>query len=268
MRAEVLISKNSHRALGILRSMLDAAGESGVDAVETSRYSGDASRVLLLWGAGRRDNADAWRRHRLGGGCCVGFDLGYWGRSRAEGAVRLHINSRHPTQEQIASTPPFPRACCPTFVLREDSDPDGPILLVGLGNKSRAERGEQPEAWERAAFAALRQEFPSRKIEWRPKYRTERLVDAELPLAPDVPIDEALRGRSLVVCAHSNVALDACVAGLPVRCSDGIARTLYGKNESPSRAERLALLHRASWWNWHPSEAADIWKFIGRMVCG
>lgn len=263
MQAEVLIDKHSHRALGILRAMVDAAPAADVQARETQAHQG-RSPLLVMWGAGRSDHRAMWQQTLARGGHCVGFDLGYWGREKSVGCVRVHIDSRHPSQEQLARVHPRARLG-QKFALREDALPDGPVLIVGLGNKSRHMRGEQPEQWERQKFAELRREFPGRSVEWRPKYRLAPFR-APLPLAPDLPIEAALQGRSLVVCAHSNVALDACLAGVPVRCEDGVAHVLYSKGENPSPEQRLDLLNRATWWNWHPSEAKQLWDFIRCMI--
>lgn len=77
-----------------------------------------------------------------------------------------------------------------------------------------------------------------------------------------MPIDEALRGASLVVCRHSNVAVDACVAGIPVECDDGAAAALYRGNPNPTREQRAEFLRRLTFWEWRPDEAAQAWDWI------
>ena len=87
--------------------------------------------------------------------------------------------------------------------------------------------------------------------------RPKKVRHATLP-----PIEEALKGKSLVVCRHSNVAIDACIAGVPVRCEDGAAFALYRDFERPTRDERLGFLRSLAWWNWKPSEAGEAWKYL------
>lgn len=263
MHVEILNDKQGHRAQSILQAMIATARRAGFTFEVTSTYKG-CGELLMLWGAGRRDHMIAWADQLKRRKHCVGFDLGYWKREKEEGCVRVHIDTRHPNTSQVLRTSDVPKPGY-EFVLREDADPKGPIMIVGLGNKSRHMRDEQPEQWEQGRYLALRDEFPHHVVEWRPKYRV-RPFETTMRIAPDVPIVEGLRGRSLVVCAHSNVALDACLAGIPVRCDDGIAHTLYYRNEKPTRAERLQLLNRSTWWNWHPTEAPQLWRFIRQML--
>jgi hypothetical protein len=79
-------------------------------------------------------------------------------------------------------------------------------------------------------------------------------------------IKDVLRGCSLVVCRHSNVAIDACVAGVPVDCEGGAALALYAEHPQPTREHRVQFLQRLSWWQWRPSEARDAWQFVNRMI--
>lgn len=257
MRVEIWIGRASMKATRILEAMARSAPRFvSVDVTDEFRGRADA---LMLWGSRRSDHMIAWSQMRARGARCIGFDLGFWDRPNS---VRLHVDEHHTTPEQLAQSPSQSRR---TFELREDADPNGPIMLVGIGQKSlNAERAHMGD-WERSMYVSLRREFPNAEIEWRPKYSrvlAQPLPDKRLKLAPDVPIDEGLRGRRLAVCRHSNVAVDACVAGVPVRCTSGAAHALYARNERPSREERADFLARLSWWNWNPEEAKEIWKFL------
>ena len=78
------------------------------------------------------------------------------------------------------------------------------------------------------------------------------------------PIEQVLAGARLVVCRHSNVAVDAVIAGVPFECEDGAAYWLQGK---PYTVEnRLDLLHRLCWWQWTCYEAPAAWRFIKGML--
>jgi hypothetical protein len=113
-------------------------------------------------------------------------------------------------------------------------------------------------------LAKLRKRFPDRRIAYRPKR-----IETELPncssLAGDIA--DAIRGSSLVVCSHSNVAVDACFAGIPVECEDGATLALYRDNPSPTREQRLEFLRSLAWWNWSVTEASEAWKFIRAQLC-
>jgi hypothetical protein len=72
-----------------------------------------------------------------------------------------------------------------------------------------------------------------------------------------------MRGCSLVVCRHSNVAIDACIAGVPVECDDGAAFALYRNGPQPDENARREFLGRLAWWNWggtRPPRRGDSWR--------
>ena len=220
----------------------------------THTYTG-AHRHLVVYGPGTAYRSAAMETHKLKGGVVFGFDMGYWDR---EDSMRLFIGPNHPTVEQIQASPTSPRR---TFDLREDADPNGPVLLVGLGRKSVKYLGYDDFEWETQALEMIRQQYPGRKVLWRPKGTTP--VDFKgLPVSHGIPITQALQGCSLVVCRHSNVAVDACVAGVPVHCEGGAARWLYHSGINPDRDLRAQFLARLSWWEWHRKDMESLWQWI------
>jgi len=244
------------KATRMMKAMVAAAPPS---AAVVRRYTGER-RFLMLYGPGSATNLPTIQRHVAMGGMVAMWDLGYWGRPDA---LRLSIDALHPTPQQIAMSPAAGRR---GFELREDADPNGPILLIGLGVKSVYAYGlKRAHAWEEAKVRELRERFPGRRILWRPKGdRSIPLLD--LPLLHGMPIADALRGCSLVVCRHSNVAVDACIAGVPVECEDGAAAALYRGNPSPTRAQREDFLARLTWWNWSRMEAPAAWAWIQQVT--
>lgn len=230
-------------------------------SVVSDRYQGTHC-ILVLYGVGSPERRRIWRAHRERGGEVVMWDMGYF--DRGEGAMRLAITSLHPTAEQMNRSPALGRR---DFVLREDADPAGPVLLVGMGEKSLPLYGLRPLQWERTAVARIRSERPGCDIVYRPKGRPLRSLPG-VRRDTGAPIEEALAGASLVVCRHSNVAVDACLAGVPVECEDGAARALYDATPNPTPEQRAAFLARLSWWNWKPEEAEQAWAFIaGNTTC-
>lgn len=247
----------SAKATRMVRAML---AEAPPKTVACSRYIG-RRRGLMLYGPGSPEKLPMVRRHLKAGGRVAMWDMGYWER---RDAMRLSIDGLHPTAEQLALAPPGPGRR--SFDLREDADSAGPILLVGLGPKSVFAYGlGHLHAWERAKVADLRLRYPGREIVWRPKGR-QPLPLMDLPLRHGMPIEDALRGCSLVVCKHSNVAVDACVAGVPVECEGGAALALYGETPAPTREQRAELLRRLSWWEWSRFETEAAWRWIKRVT--
>jgi hypothetical protein len=233
----------------------DAPNETDV----VPRYAGKR-RCLMLYGPGSREKLPIVRRHLKFGGRVSMWDLGYWDRADS---MRLSIDAMHPTSQQIARSPTNGRR---RFELRDDADRDGPILLIGLGPKSVFAYGlGLVHSWEMAKVAELRRRFPGREILWRPK-GDKPLPLLDLQMRHGMPIDEALHGCSQVVCRHSNVAVDACIAGVPVECEEGAAAALYRGNPAPTREQRMDFLNRLTWWNWSRFEAADAWMWIEKVT--
>jgi hypothetical protein len=68
-----------------------------------------------------------------------------------------------------------------------------------------------------------------------------------------------LKKAGLVVCRHSNVAVDACRVGAPVVTQDGAAASIYPRRlskyqEQPSQEVRQEFLERLAWWQWSVDE--------------
>lgn len=252
--------------MNILDRMIKAAP---LPIIKTQHYSGNHD-LVMMWGVGRLEHNMAWDKQIAAGKHCIGFDLGYFDRPEwkdTETHYRLYIDSKHPTAEQL-SRESSPRAGR-TFTLRNDYDPNGKVMIIGLGKKP-SDVSNRTKTWEQVTYEKLLKEFPKEDIVLRPKYaRTIKPVNAEgIPVSPDVPIEEGLKGVRLVVCRHSNVAVDACIAGIPVRCEAGAAYSLYKDNENPTPEQRLQFLNRLSWFDWLPHEAKDIWAFALKQIYG
>lgn len=243
----------------MLKAMAAAARAAGDQVVETRKYQG-ASEWLVLFGVGADVNNLARKAQIARGGRALLWDLGYVERQKVVGHLRMSINSDHPPQ-YFDRTPCDPRRFDALgVVLREEHDPAGPILLIGLGRKSRAYLG-QPN-WEQKNYEALAARFPGKRIVYRPKGED----DLVLPCAKDgtTPISELLRGAALVVCRHSNVAIDAAIAGVPFEAEDGAAVWLQRREFTPEN--RIEFLRRLAWWQWRSTEAAQAWAFTKEIA--
>jgi len=259
MRCEVLLQpRTALRGEKMLSSMVEASARAGVECiVSTGEWRGLAP-LLMTYGLGHLQRRPWQEAHKRGGGRLIGWDLGYWNRDVPLAfSMRLTIDDDHP--HRLVRDEPADRWEAAGIVLREDANADGPVVLVGLGKKQRALMGSRTQEWERRQAAALRRRFPDREVVYRPKRGGDELPGFRTMQGE---IEQVLRGASLVVCHHSNVAVDACIAGVPVECEDGIALALYRGNPAPSREERLRFLRSVAWWQWTPLEAARAWEFI------
>lgn len=255
---EILIPPSSSpSALAMLYALRDV-----MDCRVTSAYTGK-SEVLVLYGVGAPDRDLARKAHVASGRHVVCWDLGYFGREKVTGYLRCSIDHEHP-QGWLDRTPnDASRWDALNIALREDADPRGPILLVGLGRKSRSYL--RAENWESERLVLLRKRFPAAEIIYRPKLASEHLP-LDCRTDADTPIERLLRGASLVSCRHSNVAVDAIVSGVPFECDDGAATWLRGK---PFTADnRLDFLRRLAHWQYRPNEAGEAWQFLRGMLRG
>lgn len=241
------------RAAEALRGLARAAAGAGLDVVPTDTYQG-ASPWLLLWGPGAPARGAIMRQHVAAGGHAIALDLAYWNRGLK---ARLTIDAPHPQALVM-------RRDLPETRLRADrppiSDswwrPHGQIIVAGIGRKAQAQYGaDWIEAWETQMVADCRARWPLRDVIRRPK-----------PLTPGMP-DNDLRGASLVVTWHSNIAVDAIRLGIPAVCRDGAAAAVC-PSELPDdprpldQAVRQRFLANLAWFQWAPSESAACWKFL------
>lgn len=262
MRCEVLLQLDMVlRGKKMLRAMMEAGEQAGVTIIESRRYTGDCE-VLMSYGLGHPVRRIWTSEHVRNGGRLIGWDLGYWHRDvPCAFSMRCTLDADHP-QKWIRPEPGdrFERS---EIKLRHDAKADGPIVLVGLGRKQRVHMGMHGQEWELRKLKEIRDRFPGREIVYRPKTPEPM---GKVRVMSDIPIELVLRGASLVVCHHSNVAIDACIAGVPVECEDGAALALYRGNPNPSPDVRLAFLQSLAWWQWTPQEASDAWGYLrGRM---
>lgn len=243
----------------MLKALVVAARAAGDKVIETTSFRG-GSDWLVLFGVGAEVNHKARRAQIAAGGRVLHWDLGYIGREKVVGHLRMSIDTDHP-QQWLEKTPgDGSRLQRLNVVLREDADPAGPILLIGLGQKSRAYL-RQPQ-WEQMTFQKLRQRFPSARIIFRPKGNDDLRLPCDVD--PSTPIADLLRGASLVVCRHSNVAVDAAIAGVPFEAENGAAMWLKNRDFTPEN--RIEFLRRLAWWQWKSKEAAQAWAFAKQVV--
>lgn len=250
----VLNAEQSKTARTLMRGLIDGARTAGLAVTVTEHYAG-AAPWLVLWGVGRAEFMVARKKHLATGGRLIHWDMGYIGRGKVDAHCRVSIDDFHPWR-WLDRTPSDPSRLAAFDVrLREDASPAGPVVLACMGPKS-LEMLQVP-AWNDRAAAALRARFPGVTIVRREKPKS-RYVDVP-------PIEQVLRGARLLVCRHSNCAIDAAIAGVPFECEDGAAYWLAQREFTPEN--RLDFLRRLCWWQWRHDEAPLAWEFIKEMLC-
>ena len=249
----------------------DGSWRAGLRPKITPQYGGECL-WLSMSGVGHPLYNAARNKHIESGRPVALWDMGYLGKSKnlADCYVRVSINTDHPTHAAMDLTDPNPsrweKLCFEIDGPGSSYDPDGHVLVLGMGPKFHDYMGEH--SWEIDALQKAAKRFPGRRIVYRPKPRSktksgERLdtVDWE-DRSEWVTLKKALSGASLMITRHSNAAVEACVLGIPVECDGGAAHWLYHRNPNPSESERLDFLYRLAWWQWQFREMGDAWKFL------
>lgn len=273
IQVEVLVGAMSGRGRCMMQALLDTARRAGVDAVRTENYQG-IRPILLTYGLGDASRFEAWKRHRSSGRHAIIADCGYWSRkgSRKDLSLqRFAIDAMHCDDLLFRSAARPDRLRQYGAAAKDFWNPDGPVVIVGQGPKGCLNSGYGRGQWEAKALDIARRRWPEKRIWYRPKVRREGFPDlAGADAVKTEPnINEVIHGASLVLCQHSNVAVDAIVAGVPVLAEAGAACALvgYGLERQPrifSIPERQRFLEHLAAWQWTPEEAANgmVWPFL------
>jgi hypothetical protein len=274
MRFQVLITpRMMPGGAKLLRCFVDGARRAGIDVKAVTHYRFMKDTVLVTYGMGGADRLPYAMDQLARGGRLVVFDAGYWHRklSDMQRCYRVSIDGLHP----------------PTLIMRggyrgadrwnesglsitHGGDATGPVLLVGNAPKSIAIGAM---GWTQDMAVQIRATFPDRQIAFRPKPKKPAEKGIDYDSLSTGNIDMEVAKASLVVCRHSNVAVDACRSGVPVVCQDGAAAAIYPRTlataaNQPDTATRREFLHRLAWWQWSPAEclAGDIWPWLTEVL--
>lgn len=257
------------RGAEMFRALIGAAGAAGGEVIETTAYRGDAP-WLLVWGPGAPARRDAIRAHVAAGGRAIALDLAYWHR---ESKVRISFDAPHPQALVMRKALPVTRLVADQVAVTNEWNPDGPVVIAGLGDKARVQYGAGTvDEWERDMMRVCAARWPKRII-YRPKKVASPIPSWASHVNRDPSIASALRGAALVITWHSNVAVDAIRMGIPVVCRDGAAaavcRSTVDDRPLPLAVDvRDRFLANLSWYQWGntPKEALGCWKFIQEVL--
>lgn len=258
LECEILVGGPPTVGKDMMVALADAAPKG---CVARDNYVGDRE-VLFIYGASHYvERLETMRAHMLKGGTVIAWDKGYWQR---ENSLRFSVNALHPTSALLDCAPYTVRRL---ITLREDFNPDGPIVLIGHEVRGESWYSSKDGEWERKALEMIKDRWPHKEVHYRPR----NIPFLELPdtiLRIDGGIEDVLRGAAMVVCRHSNVGVDAAIAGIPVMCEEGAASVLYADGPYVSTEQRREFLQKLGWFNWAIPEARQAWRFIGRLLKG
>lgn len=159
----------------------------------------------------------------------VYIDLGYWQRRlkhKHDGYHKLSVNSRHPTayfQNRQHDDSRFKKLDIDIQPWRKTGNY---VMLAGMSAKASAAEGFAQEQWEKEA-AKLIQSFSKYPIHYRPKpsWSDARQISGTI-FQRSMELNQALAGCHAVATHHSNVAIDAILAGVPAFCEQGVASVM------------------------------------------
>lgn len=255
------------RASGHFAALRQMAPRAGVTVHETGAFRG-GSDLLLLWGPGGEGRKAVMDRQRAAGGHSIVLDLAYWQR---DVKARVSIDAPHPQAWVMKKDWPRARFLADGVKVSNAWNPKGPAIIAGIGRKARAQYGSDTAYdWEMSMVAACRAQ--GRKVYYRKK-------QADAPTPHDVPlmgsggpIEDALKGASVVLTWHSNVAVDAIRMGIPVVCRDGAAAAVC-PSELPVEPQPLPVevrdkfLGNLAWFQWQPvNEATAMWTWLQELL--
>lgn len=233
-RVAIYFATHNNRSTLIGRAMYEGAVRAGAKAELLPSTAYRSSRyhpfdVAIFYGlAAGLDRIFADYRERAK---AVYVDLGYWNRrkrTRWDGYHKVAVNSRHPTEYFQRRRHPANRFEVHGCPIREWRESGRHVLVAGMSAKAAFAEGLQPHEWERETIARLR-ELTDRPIIYRPKPNWDGAKPIEgARFDRETSLEDALTNCHAVVAHHSNVAIDALVAGVPCICPGGAASVLSG----------------------------------------
>lgn len=235
---------------------------------------GDRAKLVSMHG--QHEAADVgvmygWKRHaklerypRF-----VYADLGYWHRDRY---YRLAAGGWGPESYVRAGLPTVRFESLGLQVKPWREEGTG-IIVAGATAKAAIEHGLGYTQWERQAIAQL--QGCGRPVVYRPKPNDP--MAAPLPGAgyDTRPISEALSSAWAWVTHHSNSAVDALLAGIPVHCEIGAAAAMSVPLDqiaaAPLPVGREQFLADVAWLQWTVEEmrSGEAWAHLKErgLVC-
>jgi hypothetical protein len=243
----------TQRSTQVCAAVKAGAAAVGVPVCESTQYRGDRD-VLVLWGPGHPARFGPMRRQVEAGGHVLALDLAYWQRDRK---FRVSIDGAHPQSWVMRRAMPATRLAADGVKTVSVWNPDGPVVVAGLGEKARVQYGASTiDRWEADMVTAVH--GYGRRVVYREKK------------APGT-INQALEGASALITWHSNAAVDAIRLGVPAVCRDGAAAavcsTTYAPTLQPLLPEvRDQFLANLAWFQWAPDETPAMWHWVREVL--
>lgn len=273
MKVAVYVYPGSKRSELVAHSMVEGIRRAGdqPDLRHRLSYRAPDTEVAIFYGLMK----EILGGYKAAGKKAIYVDLGYWGRhegGRRAGYHKVAINSRHPTdyfQRRVHVPDRFNRFGVPILPWRTKGDH---VLVVGMSAKAAAAEGYGPQEWETKVIRQLNA-ITKRSVWYRPKpnwHDASPIQGSSFVRGTDGDATETvLRNCHAVVTHHSNVAIDAVLAGVPVFSWDGAGKLMSCQNldmiESPrlyAGREQFAYDLAYTQWNVAEMQAGLAWRYL------
>jgi hypothetical protein len=261
-------SPESIRANELFDALARGARARGLAVQRTRTYQG-RTPWLVFWGPGAPARAETMRRHVASGGHAVALDLAYWDRAVK---ARVSFNAAHPQAWVMRRDLPAARFLADKVPIANLWNPTGPVVIAGLGDKARVQYGAATvDRWEEFMARSCALRWPGRPVVYRRKKHGSPVPPWASPTSLQ-PIEDVLKGASLVITWHSNVAVDAIRLGIPAICRDGAAAAVCPSELGPDDPQPLPtdvrdrFLANLAWFQWAPTEASAFWGWAQETV--
>lgn len=202
--------------------------------------------VAVMYGWGKRSIYQQYPNYVYG-------DLAYWGRDRDY--YRLGVNGWSP-ERYVSAGLPNTRLQALGLQVKPWNDSGTQIIVAGSTAKACRDHGMGYMDWETRVCREL--QARGLQVVYRPK-PNDKMAKPISGIPYDTrPISEALRDAKAWVTHHSNSAIDALLAGVPVHCETGAAAAfsvpLDQIVEPPRMDGREQFLADVAWLQWSLDE--------------
>ena len=260
----------------VAQAMRDGLARHGINADIKDKFMSVSADLAIAYGW---VNKNIFAEYAAAGKRFLYVDLGFWHRrgvdpNRYDGYHKIVIDNWCPVKTMQRG--------CPGDRLKrfgvelKQAKPGAHIVVAGMSERSAQDHGMVAEQWERSAIGMIKA-HSARSIIYRPKpsWKQAREIGG-VGYVKEGKIESVLDGAHALVTHHSNTAIDAIAAGVPVYCKTGVGSILSTVSlddienpRVPSDAERLSLLQDVAYLQWSIAEmrSGACWDYLrGRLA--
>lgn len=227
----------SDRGDRIGNCLADGFKSHGIEYSMHSKFEGVCADVALSYGWIHELRDKLFTAYKEAGKHFVFVDLGYWNRGH-KGAYRVSVDDWDSARNMLRGCPDD-RFRNSNINFRNDWDSSSKnVVIVGMSEKAAWTHGYKFMEWESNTKQYLDNKYSGMGYKFliRQKPRGKGASKA-------TPIEDVLKSSYFVISHHSNVGVDALIAGVPYTCRKGVAMHLAPITNPDDFVEDVDLLH-------------------------